>query len=42
VDMLLINSDGEMSDLMEAFHPIAQTDRTAAQLPPPIFLQEGE
>jgi hypothetical protein len=39
-DMVLINSGGELPDLMQAYTPLAVSGRIAAQSPPGVFLQE--
>jgi len=39
--MLLINSDGELPELMEAYNPLAVMDRAQAQSPPLVFAESG-
>merc|ERR1719146_291806 len=39
-DLVLINSGGELPDLMQAYTPMAISGRIAAQSPPGVFLQE--
>lgn len=40
-DLVMINSGGELPDLMQAYSPMAVSGRIAAQSPPGVFLQES-
>eukprot|EP00397_Hematodinium_sp_SG-2012_P020664 GEMP01021305.1.p1 GENE.GEMP01021305.1~~GEMP01021305.1.p1 ORF type:complete len:654 (+),score=169.78 GEMP01021305.1:147-2108(+) len=42
VDMLLLNSNAEIQDLMEAYAPLALSDRIQAQSTPMVFLQKRD